>query len=237
MGFLDYFIGMDVPKSTKAKVTTKAVVEPAPQSQTEVTEDRPAKGPTTVAATTPDGVKSDKGGVSDMRNNATDPAKNPDPLDGYEDYKRKTQQAEQVSESAPFVVPPEDSAPTRSKSTTHEAAQPVEERKIAPEDKAAVVAALKDEAIARIRLEAMKDELVKDAALPENALYHATKIGSKWYYDEELPAAVEAYENVTGEKPKIVVSGWYKRDEKGKLLVNRPATEDEIILFRYATRH
>lgn len=237
MSFLDYFIGMDVPKSAKAKVPTKAAAKPAPQPQSEVTEDRPAKGPNTVTITASNDEKSDKGGVSNMRNNATGPVKNSDPLDGYDEYVRKTRQPEQVSESAPFIIPSEDSAHTQSKPTTHEVTQPVEERKIAPEDKAAVVAALKDEAIARIRLEAMKDELVRDAALPENALYHATKIGSKWYYDEELPGAIDAYEKVTGEKPQIAVSGWYKRDDKGKLLVSRPATEDEIILFRYATQH
>ena len=121
------------------------------------------------------------------------------------------------------------------------ATKPAEPKKIEPkvtaEEKAEAEAAMViREAIARIRTEEVAHKLIADAQKEENKLYHMTRIGKKWYSDTELPKAEADYEKLTGEKPVRAEIGWYRRDAEGKLLVSKPATDDEVAIFLAAQR-
>ena len=99
-----------------------------------------------------------------------------------------------------------------------------------------VIASVRAEAIQQLRLEEEIRQLLQTAELEENKLYHATRIGKKWYGDDELLKAEATIERLMGEKPARAESGWYRRDADGKLITSKPATDEEIFLFRVAQR-
>ena len=88
-----------------------------------------------------------------------------------------------------------------------------------------------------IYLQETARKLLEEASLPENQLFHLTKIGQKWYDDTQLPKKIAEYEELTGEKPDVSLSGWYRKNSEGKYVVSKPASEEEVAIFLAATHN